>query len=646
MTTPDLVGRLQVRWQGRADEARSPALRLRVQRQLGNADLRPPGLPPGAILVIRHLDARAGLPPSGQVSSAWQGQLRDRIAGHYRRAARPLDGPPAAAAGSVLFADEAELLACLAADVLAGRAWDRWYWQRLWPGLPRDPGAALADAWAGRAAFLPAALAQLPAAQARAAVACLDHRQLSRVVHALHAAHRLPGLVLQPLPPPPAGASSAGSPEQGPPALAAPWHPWLPGPPDSALSPQAGYLLGLSLALAAAPAYARSLAFARACAGWLSWALAAPAAQPAPATQPALPAVNVSPVGGPATAPAQPGPASPHPAPPALPGTAASSRAPGPAGPAGDALASGPASPHPAPLAHPVGLPAAALGQLQPEIHARPVAEPAGAGAVPVAEGVATGLGGLLYLVNWLVRLGLPGGWTDPPLAEHVGGWAILEALGRALLGPAQAGYAADPLWPALQALDGRPPGQAIGHALPPPEAFRLPPAVLRRHGAADALWLAAARAGRLRLATFAGGYLVADLPLAARAPAAVVDAELAACAAAGVPARWQFAELPPLPLLDPATAAALSPALAWWLQRAMGIVRFLAARALAVGPEESVAGLLPLLCLPGHLVVSRTHVDLFISLDRIDLAARRAGLDQDPGWVPDLGRIVQFHFT
>lgn len=46
-----------------------------------------------------------------------------------------------------------------------------------------------------------------------------------------------------------------------------------------------------------------------------------------------------------------------------------------------------------------------------------------------------------------------------------------------------------------------------------------------------------------------------------------------------------------------------------------------------------------------GTVLVSRTHVDVVLGLEQIDLAARSAGLDRDPGWVPDLGRVVLFHF-
>lgn len=47
----------------------------------------------------------------------------------------------------------------------------------------------------------------------------------------------------------------------------------------------------------------------------------------------------------------------------------------------------------------------------------------------------------------------------------------------------------------------------------------------------------------------------------------------------------------------------------------------------------------------PGRIHVSRTHLDVVFRLDQIDLDVRVSGLDQDPGWVPQLGRIIAFHF-
>jgi hypothetical protein len=46
-----------------------------------------------------------------------------------------------------------------------------------------------------------------------------------------------------------------------------------------------------------------------------------------------------------------------------------------------------------------------------------------------------------------------------------------------------------------------------------------------------------------------------------------------------------------------------------------------------------------------GGMALSATHLDVVFRLDDADLAVRRLGLDQDPGWVPWFGRIVQLHF-
>lgn len=52
------------------------------------------------------------------------------------------------------------------------------------------------------------------------------------------------------------------------------------------------------------------------------------------------------------------------------------------------------------------------------------------------------------------------------------------------------------------------------------------------------------------------------------------------------------------------------------------------------------------LLLRPAVIYTTRTHVDVVMPLDAIWLPARRAGLDASPGWVPDLMRVILFHFV
>jgi len=47
-----------------------------------------------------------------------------------------------------------------------------------------------------------------------------------------------------------------------------------------------------------------------------------------------------------------------------------------------------------------------------------------------------------------------------------------------------------------------------------------------------------------------------------------------------------------------------------------------------------------------GAIAVTKTHIDVLFRHTEIDVAVRRAGLDIDPGWVPWLGKVVQFHYV
>jgi hypothetical protein len=50
--------------------------------------------------------------------------------------------------------------------------------------------------------------------------------------------------------------------------------------------------------------------------------------------------------------------------------------------------------------------------------------------------------------------------------------------------------------------------------------------------------------------------------------------------------------------------------------------------------------------CRPGRLLATDTHLDVVLDPRAADIRVRRAGLDLDPGWVPWLGRVVTFHYS
>jgi hypothetical protein len=98
---------------------------------------------------------------SACIDAAWERAVRDRLADHYHRAGRPRLGPVSDDANAVVFADEAELLACLARDIVGGKLHERWWWHDFIARLPLTRSCSLTTVLCEGAAALPGALALL-----------------------------------------------------------------------------------------------------------------------------------------------------------------------------------------------------------------------------------------------------------------------------------------------------------------------------------------------------------------------------------------------------------------------------------------------------------------------------------------------------
>ena len=254
----------------------------------------------------------------------------------------------------------------------------------------------------------------------------------------------------------------------------------------------------------------------------------------------------------------------------------------------------------------------------------------------------ATALGGAFYLINVLDALDLPAAAETPPVGEHVGAWAVLEALARALLGPDEDTLRPnDPLWRVLATLDDRRPDSPTGRALDEeadaPDAYRMPPAWLETppvESPVDGHW--AVTDDRLRVWTDLG--CVADLE-ATDDPAAQAETAWDQLPNTGRLRRGDSPDAMPRALVPDACA----PALARWAARAAPYVRHRLA-ALSVEGEES-DWVADLFAVDARLYTTDLNVDLVCPLDAADLDARVAGLDRSPGWWAAGGRIVRFHF-
>lgn len=153
-------------------DAQPVAARLALQALGADlAEALPSGLPPQSLLWLRRLQLQA---PAGALRRVapwglrqdWIAAGRQQLDAALAAAARPALGAVPADAWAVLFADEAEMLACLALAARRGQL-DRWWWrgllgrhwpewQRAWAERPQaQAGARRLLAAAGAAGAMP-----------------------------------------------------------------------------------------------------------------------------------------------------------------------------------------------------------------------------------------------------------------------------------------------------------------------------------------------------------------------------------------------------------------------------------------------------------------------------------------------------------
>ena len=258
--------------------------------------------------------------------------------------------------------------------------------------------------------------------------------------------------------------------------------------------------------------------------------------------------------------------------------------------------------------------------------------------SIPWTDGLPTKLAGAFYLINMMQRLQLPACFDETwNLSRHLSPWAVLELLARGLVNAENEGAAADPLWLALAELDGRLPETLPDYPFSAPQTIALPSHWLTQLELNHS-WIWASNGRSFRIWS-EQGFLVCEQPVSAgKQTAAEAHAWLrqAGLHQRPVLAHGRFADAP----IDPTDSPLLTDlpvGLTHWLGFVLPYIR----RWL----KNTVAGEDDILLQNGRLYLSSSHVDVVMPLSGIKLAVRLAGLDLDPGWLPDYGRVIQFHF-
>jgi hypothetical protein len=421
--------------------------RLRLENILQHADLQPAGLPPAALLVVRHLEDRtlAKLVRQADFSTlrrpiAWEQAARATLGSLAAGAARPLAAPVPGNAEAVLFNSPAEMLACLWLDWLADRLGEHWWWRSLYPqaGWPGSSEKLILAASLETIGDIPAAMEILATRGAGASSPLipwarrLDENTARQMVEAVLTHFGLPALRAARQTPQPAAPPAYFPTER-------PAHPYISAVPESVvtdLPPATQDLIGITLLLRRAPGLIRSEAFAQRLARWQA------AGRPEPEPAPPHVTVHNAPTGENA---ASPTPETFH--------------------PSKGRQAQGPSA------APQISLPAAAISNPLPAKNAQSLEgifpETADAGLRIVSA-----VGGLFYLLNLALALGIYNDFTHPAdPGWELSPWDFLSLLGREWLGEP---LADDPLWPLFARLSGRAEGVPPGAGFTPPAGWQL----------------------------------------------------------------------------------------------------------------------------------------------------------------------------
>ena len=536
----------------RTSEPDALAVRAQFERALAPVDLHPASLPRSAILCVRALrDCSRRLSfrtaPNFAALNRWRQTTVAALDTLARGAVRPSRGPVPATAEAVLFADETELLACLALDWCRGRFAEHWWWRSLFANRPCLSWTAV---WLEQPEFIPAAVElvaeqqevdslarNVTSAEARqllvAVVERFGLREIALVLSRAEVESTTVGtrLAQEITPPSPNEALAPSMASAQVPALAipvqAPWQRWVAEtelPPDLGVDEQAW--LGIALVLQRAPRWARSTEFAAAIHKWIIATHGTPnaalgAAKDEPVVFKTAPDTPISELEAQVHVPSDSmrtdeerfasGEVRSVAGPPAMATPSAEAL-----GQAGDSdvpvnrIDAGPLSPIIGPRDAQPSSPLTPRDEFLTATHPlSSLTEPFRRPSQPREREIETDFGGVFYLLNAALQLELYGDFTtpmQPGLALSV--WDFLALAGRELAGPE---FAGEPLWQLLAELDGRSDDEAPGTQFDSPACWQVPPDWLKAFPEAS-VWHWSVDADRMRI-EHPEGFTIVDLP-------------------------------------------------------------------------------------------------------------------------------------
>lgn len=269
-----------------------------------------------------------------------------------------------------------------------------------------------------------------------------------------------------------------------------------------------------------------------------------------------------------------------------------------------------------------------------------------------LTDGVYTELGGIFYLINLFHYLELPKCFEEQcKLDEQIGIWGLVELIAKGLLAENLNSYQNDPIWQVLAQLDGREPQETQSENFQFSGEYHIPRLWLDMIHSDDEIYHWAYNGVQLCIWSDAG--FVIQQSLCKASSEKQLNDYISLVFQHYFPSHSPVLtpdaiDKVPLVQLAPIFSESISQPLSTWLNLMLPSLQLRLKQALGykarTDPQADLFA--DLFFCPATLHVNSTHIDLVSQLKHISLPVRMAGLDRNPGWVPELGRVISFHFN
>lgn len=285
-----------------------------------------------------------------------------------------------------------------------------------------------------------------------------------------------------------------------------------------------------------------------------------------------------------------------------------------------------------------------------------------------------TELSGCFYLINLLAQLQLPECMDEKWGIDQVfSRWALLELVSRSLIGNNIGDFNDDPIWNLLAKLDDRNVKSRIGEQLKSYPDYYLPEDWWRYIVEHDVTALSddpqaeshnvvvhwAMQRETLRI--WSQGCIIVERQIKlygldleahdakkyAEINLKIVYESLQAYSELGSGislVQCDFANSP-VESICQYNKKCISTSMQRWASLTIPFIRLYLKHQLSLDSVDEQTLIETLFQFPSRVYVTSSHIDVVADLKHTRLDVRCSGLDQNPGWLPMLGRVIQFHF-